>query len=138
MPPDTPDVLLVTDTKIESQAVLGVFQDAANQRARPIEIGHRTYFDLGAHNGARVFLTQSEMDSNGGDATRQTVKRAIETLKPGTVIKVAIAPQTLNRKAFAKSSSSLPLFSDLKDAESQCTGVQVQPVIADVEWILVE
>ena len=138
MQTDAPDVLLVTDTKIESQAVLGVFQDAAKEKARPIEIGHRTYFDLGDHNGARVFLTQSEMDSDGGDATKQTVKRSIETLKPGTVIQVGIAPQTLNRKAFETSSSTLPFFSDLKNAERQCSGVQVHPVISDVDWILVE
>jgi hypothetical protein len=62
MPTDAPDVLLVTDTKIESQAVLGVFQDAARQKAKPLEIGHRTYFDLGARNGARAFLTQSEVE----------------------------------------------------------------------------
>src|SRR5271154_6543777 len=96
---DTPDVLLVTDTKLESQAVLSVFQDAANQRAKPIEIGHRTYFDLGAHNGARVFLTQSEVDSEGEDATTQTVKRAIEPRKPAAVIQVAIASPALNRKS---------------------------------------
>ena len=143
MQTDTPDVLLVTDTKIESQAVLGVFQDAAKEKAKPIEIGHRTYFDLGAHNGARVFLTQSELDSDGEDATKQTVKRGIETLKPGAVIQVAIASPAVNRKAvdrkpFEKSSSSLPFFSDLKSAESQSSDVQVHPVISDVDWILVE
>src|SRR5580704_10532188 len=47
MQTDTPDVLLVTDTKLESQAVLGGFQDAAKEKARPMEIGRRTYFDLG-------------------------------------------------------------------------------------------
>jgi tetratricopeptide (TPR) repeat protein len=133
---DTPDVLLVTDTKLESQAVLGVFQDAANQKAKPIEIGHRTYFDLGTHNGARVFLTQSELDSGGEDATTQTVKRGIETLKPAAVIQVAIASP--NRKSLDKSSSSLPFFSDLKNAESQSSGVQVHPVTSEVDWILVE
>src|ERR1700735_2213628 len=135
---ERPDVLLVTDTKIESQAVLGVFQDAAKERARTIEICHRTYFALGAHNGAPVFLTQSEMDSSGADATKQAVQRGIETLKPWTVFQVGAASQTPGRKALEKSSSSLPFFSDLKNAEKQGNGVQVHTVISDVEWILVQ
>ncbi len=140
MQTDTPDVLLVTDSKAESQAVLGVFQDAAKERARPIEIGQRTYFDLGAHNGARVFLTQSDIDVEGGNSTKQTVTRGMETLQPGTVIQVGASVAKQDGEGAGKSSLPLPFFSELKNAEKQWSGpeVQIQAVFSDVGWILLE
>lgn len=91
MPAEQADVLLVTAAKVESQAVLAVFQEALSHEAAPLEIGRRTYFDLGLVNGARVRLTQSEMGAGGLDGAMQTVLKGIESLDPGAVIMVGIA-----------------------------------------------
>jgi hypothetical protein len=49
------DVLLVTATKVESKAVLDVFERATGRKAQPTEMDHR------AVSGAQVFMTQSEI-----------------------------------------------------------------------------
>ncbi|HEY1242549.1 MAG TPA: tetratricopeptide repeat protein [Bryobacteraceae bacterium] len=85
------DVLLVTVTKTESQAVLKAFEDATKQKAKPLSRDGRVYFDLGLVNGARVFLTVSEMGAGGLGAALQTVTKAIEALEPKAVIMVGIA-----------------------------------------------
>ena len=50
MPTDLADVLLVAATKMESKAVLDVFQ-SPEQPVRAVEIGGQTYFDLGIYRG---------------------------------------------------------------------------------------
>jgi nucleoside phosphorylase len=85
------DVLVVTVTKVESRAVLQAFEPAAGRKARPHSVDERMYFDLGAINGARVFLTQSEMGSGGLDASLLTVRKGIDALSPAAVIMVGIA-----------------------------------------------
>jgi nucleoside phosphorylase/tetratricopeptide (TPR) repeat protein len=87
----TADILLVTATRVESEAVLGVFEESTKQEAHPTELKGRTYFDLGSVSGARVFLTQSEMGTGGLGAAQQTVQQGIVTLGPGAVILVGIA-----------------------------------------------
>lgn len=91
MPAKQANVLLVTVTKAESKAVLGVFHEATNQEATPFEIERRTYFDLGLVNGARVCLTQSEMGTGGLDGAMQSVLKGIDSLAPSAVIMVGIA-----------------------------------------------
>jgi len=85
------DVLIITVTKVESQAVIKVFAQATDDKPTPQSINERLYFNLGVVNGARVFLTQSEMGSGGLDASLLTVCKGIDTLSPTAVIMVGIA-----------------------------------------------
>jgi nucleoside phosphorylase len=88
---DEADVLIVTVTKVESKALLQSFEQTTGHKATPQSIVDRTYFNLGIVNGARVFLTQSEMGSGGLDASLLTVGKGIEALSPTAVIMVGIA-----------------------------------------------
>ena len=85
------DVLIVTVTKVESQAVIQAFEQTTGHKATPQSIDDRLYFNLGLVNGARVFMTQSEMGSGGLDASLLTVRKGIDTLSPAAVIMVGIA-----------------------------------------------
>ncbi len=85
------DILIITVTKVESLAVLDTFEKSVKQKPKPQSINDRVYFNLGMVNGARVFLTQSEMGSGGLGATSQTVTKSIEALSPAAVIMVGIA-----------------------------------------------
>ena len=85
------DVLIVTTTKIESKAVVEVFQEATGHAPNPTPLGNRMYHDLGVVNGASVFMVQSEMGSGGLGASQQTVQKGIAALSPAAVIMVGIA-----------------------------------------------
>jgi len=85
------DVLLVTVTKVESQAVMRVFEQATGQKPKSTQVGDRMYRDLGEINGARVFLALSEMGSDGPGGSHESVRKGIESLSPAAVIMVGIA-----------------------------------------------
>lgn len=85
------DVLIITVTKVESRAVMQAFEQATGHKATPQSIDNRLYFNLGKVNGARVFLTQSEMGTGGLDASLLTVRKGIDALSPAAVIMVGIA-----------------------------------------------
>jgi len=85
------DVLIITVTKIESHAVLQTFEQTTGRRATAQSIDNRLYFNLGEVNGAKVFLTQSEMGSGGLDASLLTVRKGIDSLSPTAVMMVGIA-----------------------------------------------
>lgn len=85
------DILIVTVTKAESQAVVGAFQKATGQAPKNIPIGNKIYRDLGTINGATVFMVRSEMGAGGLGAAQQTVSKGIEDLLPLAVIMVGIA-----------------------------------------------
>jgi nucleoside phosphorylase len=85
------DLLIITATKIESQAVMDVFRKATEKAALPERIGDRIYHDLGEINGTRVFLGLSEMGASGLGASQQAVQKGIDSLKPSAVIMVGIA-----------------------------------------------
>jgi nucleoside phosphorylase/tetratricopeptide (TPR) repeat protein len=85
------DVLIVTATKVESKAVLQVFQEATGQAPRAVQVGERIYQNLGVVNGMRVLLAQSEMGAGGLGASHQTVQKGIDALTPSAVIMVGIA-----------------------------------------------
>jgi nucleoside phosphorylase len=85
------DVLIVTVTKVESQAVMEAFAEAAGQKPRPQRIGDRVYHDLGEITSARVFMALSEMGTGGVGASQQAVQKGIEALNPDAVIMVGIA-----------------------------------------------
>ncbi|MDJ0704865.1 MAG: hypothetical protein QNJ46_16400 [Leptolyngbyaceae cyanobacterium MO_188.B28] len=48
---DQADVLIITVTKVESQAVMQAFEQATGHEATPQAIDGRVYFNLGAVNG---------------------------------------------------------------------------------------
>jgi nucleoside phosphorylase len=85
------DVLLVTVTRVESRAVIDVFQAATGHAPQPVPIGDRIYHNLGVVNGTRVFMVQSEIGASGLGASQQTVHKGIEALSPAAVIMVGIA-----------------------------------------------
>jgi len=58
------DVLIVTVTKVESRAVIDVFQAATEHTPEPTPIADRIYHNLGVVNGTRVFMVQSEMGAD--------------------------------------------------------------------------
>jgi len=85
------DILIVTITKVESQAVMKAFGEATNKDSKPEPIGDRTYHDLGEIRGMRVFMALSQMGSSGPGGTQETVWKGIEALKPQAIIMVGIA-----------------------------------------------
>lgn len=91
MPNPLVDVLLVTATKAESQAVLQVFEQASGGKPKPLSINDHVFFDLGMVNTSHVFLVQSEMGTGGLGASMQTVSKGIASLSPVAVIMVGIA-----------------------------------------------
>ena len=84
------DVLLVTATEVETEAVLESFATAGPPPAAD-HIDGRVYFDLGTVTGARVRLTQCEMGTGGLGASQQAVDKGIAALSPAVVIMVGIA-----------------------------------------------
>jgi len=80
------DVLLVAVTNVEVKAVL-----ACCQTQKLYFIHERAYHDLGVIGGAKVFLVQSEMGSDGLGGSRFTVQEGIRALSPAAVIMVGIA-----------------------------------------------
>lgn len=85
------DILIVTVTKVESQAVMKVFREATGKASKPESIGDRTYHDLGQIEDVRVFMALSQMGSGGLGGTQEAVRKGIEALKPQAVIMVGIA-----------------------------------------------
>jgi nucleoside phosphorylase len=83
------DILLVTATKIETEAVLLAF--AGSSQATPIHIDGRVFFDLGTIQGARVLLTRCEVGASGLGASQQAIAKSISSVKPSAVIMVGIA-----------------------------------------------
>ncbi|HKR01886.1 MAG TPA: NB-ARC domain-containing protein, partial [Pyrinomonadaceae bacterium] len=85
------NVLIVTVTEIESEAVFRTFQEATGQKPKLESIGGRVYHNLGVINGAQIFMVQSEMGAGGLGAAQQTVDKGIAALLPSAVIMVGIA-----------------------------------------------
>ncbi|HEY0601936.1 MAG TPA: tetratricopeptide repeat protein [Herpetosiphonaceae bacterium] len=85
------DLLIITVTDVESQAVIDVFQKATGQAPTPKPIGDRLYLDLGEINGARVFMALSGMGTGGIGGSQEGVRKGIEALAPSAVIMVGIA-----------------------------------------------
>ncbi|MDP9313260.1 MAG: NACHT domain-containing protein [Chloroflexota bacterium] len=90
--PNKVDVLLVTVTDVETDAVLRIFRERISQHVtQQLFIGGKTYHDLGRIGRARTFLVQSEMGSGVRGGSLQTVEAGIQALQPGTVVMVGIA-----------------------------------------------
>lgn len=80
------DVLLVTVTETEANAILDIFPDA-----KPHYGKIKTYHELGIIGGARTFMVQSEMGSTGPGASLLTINDGIQTLSPSAIVMVGIA-----------------------------------------------
>jgi nucleoside phosphorylase/tetratricopeptide (TPR) repeat protein len=85
------DVLIVTVTKVESQAVLKAFKETTGKPSKASPIESKMYRDLGVVNDTSVFMVQSEMGAGGLGAAQETVQKGIEALSPSAVIMVGIA-----------------------------------------------
>jgi nucleoside phosphorylase/tetratricopeptide (TPR) repeat protein len=89
--PHRADVLIVTVTEVESQAVMEVFGKATGTDAKTTSIGDEHYLDLGGINGSRVFMALSGMGSGGIGGSQERIRKAIEALSPDAVIMTGIA-----------------------------------------------
>jgi nucleoside phosphorylase len=85
------DVLLVTVTEIETNAILNVFRKKLQHSYQRYCVGIKTYYDLGTVNNTHVFLVQSEMGVSGTGSSWFTVYEGIQTLAPSSVIMAGIA-----------------------------------------------
>lgn len=85
------DVMVVTVTDIETQALSEIVTKASGQDPTPITINDRTYHDLGLVNGAKIVLALSEMGAGGLGGAQNTVLKGIEALNPNAVFMIGIA-----------------------------------------------
>jgi hypothetical protein len=85
------DVLLITVTQVETQAVFQDLQATFGRSPTHHFIEQKIYYDLGEIGGARVWLARSEMGSGTPGGALSAIGRAIDTLKPGVVVMVGIA-----------------------------------------------
>lgn len=85
--PPQADVLIVTVTDIETNAIFEVLQLTYER----CFIGDKTYYKLGIINGARVFLVQSEMGTSGPGGSLLTISTGLHALSPSAVIMVGVA-----------------------------------------------
>jgi len=85
------DVLLVTVTDAETQAVFEALLAETGQQPRPRDLGGRTYYDLGLIGGARVWLVRSESGSITPGGSFPTLYAALEAARPAAVLLVGIA-----------------------------------------------
>ncbi|GAB4193635.1 MAG: hypothetical protein OHK0022_08730 [Roseiflexaceae bacterium] len=85
------EVLLVTVTKGETQAILDALQAQSGRRETPRYLSGRTYYDLGQIGGARVWLVRSQMGGITPGGAFETVYSAIGTVRPNAIIMVGVA-----------------------------------------------
>lgn len=86
------DVLLVTVTPIETQAVLDTMGGDNRRSVRRHFIGPNTYYDLGMIGGVRTVLVRvTTMGSVGRGAALQTITNGIQRLHPSYIVMVGIA-----------------------------------------------
>ncbi len=84
-------ILIVTVTKVEAQAVLHVFSQAAGITPTREFIGDKTYYNLGTHGGVPVFMVRSEPGIATLSGALLTTHQAIQDLAPQAVIICGIA-----------------------------------------------
>ncbi len=85
------NILIVTATKTEAQAVLETFSQAASKRWTRQAIRSKTYYSLGTHGGASVYMVQSEAGTATPGGALLTVRQAIQDLCPQAVIMCGLA-----------------------------------------------
>jgi nucleoside phosphorylase len=85
------DILLVTTTKIETDAVLLAARKQQERDCTKLIIGNSTYYNLGTIHNANIFLVQSEMSSVGPAGSSLTILEGITQISPSSLIMVGIA-----------------------------------------------
>lgn len=85
------DVLIVTVTKVESLAVIDIFEKANSAKSIIVSIDGRHYRDLGNINGSRAYMAIAEMGTGGRGGSQEAVRKGIEALNPSAVIMAGIA-----------------------------------------------
>jgi nucleoside phosphorylase len=85
------DILIVTVTPLESQAIVQAFKEHTKEVTKPTRINDHIYQNLGTVNNANVFMAISEMGAGGDGGSQESVRKSIEALKPPTVTMVGIA-----------------------------------------------
>lgn len=85
------DILLITATEIETQAVRSfvLLQQVGTFERRTID--GNLYFDLGVIGGSRVFLVNCEMGAPGAGGATLVAYAGIKSLSPRAIIMVGIA-----------------------------------------------
>ncbi|MEM8640443.1 MAG: SUMF1/EgtB/PvdO family nonheme iron enzyme [Cyanobacteria bacterium P01_G01_bin.54] len=87
-----PCIVIVTVTKVETQAAIAAFEQLTGQPAKDRSLNDEIYyFELGTVNQKQILLTQSEMGDWGFGGSQQTVNEAIDAFSPEAVIMVGIA-----------------------------------------------
>lgn len=89
--PQAADVLIITATDVETDAVLREFHKELGQPFTRRFIGDKTYFYLSNISGAHAFLVQSEMGAGGPSGSLLTTAESIQALRPAAIIMVGIA-----------------------------------------------
>lgn len=88
---DATKILLVTVTKIETQAVFDVFEQAISKKREAQRINNKTYYTLGKIGSTEVFLVQSEIGASSPGGSLTTISQAIENINPSEIIMVGLA-----------------------------------------------
>lgn len=90
-PPDTKSILLVTATKVETEAVLRTF--TGGDPSNKLWAGNKTYYALGKPGQCQseLFLVQSEMGTSTPGGSSITIFNAIQELQPHAIILCGIA-----------------------------------------------
>jgi formylglycine-generating enzyme required for sulfatase activity/nucleoside phosphorylase len=83
------NLLIVTVTKVEAQAVLDTFTPEKTWTRE--RLGSKFYYFLGLHGGVPVYMVQSEMGTATPGGSLLTVRRAIQDLHPRALIMCGIA-----------------------------------------------
>lgn len=91
IPAPPADLLLVTVTDSETDAVRDLLAERYGTALRAEVVNHRPYYNLGVLGGARAWLARSEMGAGGGGGSLLTIDTAIRNLGPATVIMLGIA-----------------------------------------------
>lgn len=88
---ETLRILIVTVTKVETQAIFQVFLREENKPIRRKLIGNKVYYELGIHYGASIFMVQSETGSSTLGGSLVTIGGAIHDLQPQVIIMCGLA-----------------------------------------------
>jgi nucleoside phosphorylase len=91
MPTESTDVLLVTATKVEAEAVKVKFDLGTTDQWKNTQVHGNPYVSLGTVNGAKVHLAFTEMSSGSLGSSQQTVMKGIADLNPWAVVLVGVA-----------------------------------------------
>lgn len=81
-------ILIVTTTKVETEAVDKVFHEQGNKNRNLVYIGDHSYYDLGTHGNVPVYLVRAEENVTmlGLNSAPLTLNQAIQDLQPQAII----------------------------------------------------